>query len=87
MHVLKLCLINLNLLFTGGFDYASGPYNVSIAKGEGCSKFFTISIFDNMVYEGDKRFEVSLQPSRLPLGVVPCTPSVVEITILDNECK
>jgi len=78
--------INLNLLLTGGFDYASGPHNVPITKGEKC-KFFTIPIFDNNVYEGEKKFEVSLQPSRLPHGIVPCTPSEVEITILDDECK
>ena len=69
-----------------GIDFASGPYSVAIEKGQKC-RYFSISILDNMVFEGEKKFEVSFQTSQLPIGVVPCTPSEVEITILDDECK
>ena len=71
---------------TEGDDYAPGPYNVSFRKGQTC-RYFAISIIDNDVYEGNKNFQISFQRANLPNGVVPCTPSAVEITILEDECK
>ena len=40
-----------------------------------------------MVYEDRKNFQISIDAANLPNGVVPCDPSTVTITILDDECK
>lgn len=74
----------MKLNITGGSDYDSGPYDVTVTKGS-TRKFFSIDILDDDIYEGPEDFFIAIDTS--PLGFVCGDPYKVTITIRDDECK
>jgi len=65
-----------------GQDFTAATATLTLANGE-ISKAFAISILDDLVYEGDETFTVSLQnPTG---GAVLDAPSTATVTINEND--
>ena len=70
-----------------GNDYTPGPYSVRIPAGE-TNPSFIISIIDDNMYERDESFQLLVDTSSLPEGVIPGNLARAEVTIRndDGEC-
>ena len=75
---------NCIFLYTGGVDYAGGPYNVSITEGD-MSAVFCIDITDDNDLEEDEIFNLRINTGHP--DIIPMSPDQATVTILDNECK
>jgi len=73
-------------LIGGGFDYDSGPYNVTFPAGETFA-VFNVSINDDDIVEGNENFTLSVDASSLPNDVTVIHPHQSTVTITDNDCK
>ena len=71
---------------TGGGDYISGPYNITIPAGH-TNISFDISIIDNNVVENDKTFSLTIAPESLPYLVSRGNPGVAMVTIVNDDSK
>ena len=71
---------------TGGGDYISGPYNVTIPAGH-TNISFDISIIDNNVVEDDKIFSLAIAPESLSYFVSRGNPGVAMVTIVNDDGK
>ena len=69
---------------TGGADYTSGPYSVTIPAGV-ISVSFRVAINDDNVGEEDEQFSLTIDPSSLPANVPRITPGVATFTIVDDD--
>ena len=69
---------------TGGGDYISGPYSVTIPAGH-TNISFDISIIDNNVVEDDKIFSLAIAPESLPYLVSRGNPGVAMVTIVNDD--
>ena len=48
---------------------------------------FSISIYDDNIYEYSEIFNLAIDESSLPNGVTSGIPNVTTVTLLDNDCK
>ena len=71
---------------TGGVDYGSGPYTVTFPAGTTMVSF-NIPINDDMIFEGNEDFMLTINPSPLPTGVSVGSPDQATVTIVDNDRK
>ena len=68
---------------TAGSDFVSNSGTLSWADGETITKSFSVAITDDIIYEGDETFTVSLSaPSG---GASVGNPNTSTVTIVDNE--
>lgn len=79
-------LHNLYILYTGGDDYVSGPFNVTI-PAESINVSFNIPIINNDIYEDNKRFAVTIDPYTLPSRIHLQHNCMLTVTIVDDDCK
>ena len=71
---------------TGGRDYESGPYSVTIKRGE-TSAVFCIEIYNDSMFEMNEEFTMSINNNTLHTDIVLMQPYTATITIVDDECK
>ena len=69
-------------------DYGSGPYTVTFPAGV-TSVPFNVSINDDMIFEGNENFTLTINSSSLPTGgtVIVGSPDQATVTIVDNDRK
>ena len=67
-------------------DYVSGPYTITFPAGT-TTATFNVSINDDDIVERDENFELFIDPSSLPTGVIRAIPDVTTLTILDDDRK
>ena len=79
-------IVLLNFTFTGNIDYNSGPYYPMFRKGNRRTSFAVGIINDNMA-ENDETFNLIINSTSLPFGIVRDDPYTATVTILDDECK
>ena len=48
---------------------------------------FNVTIMDDNILESNETFQLSINSSSLPNRVTVDNPSVVTVTIVDNDCK
>ena len=73
--------------FTGGVDYVSGPYSVTIPAGETSASFDLSIINDNNIFEGNESFTLTIRTSSLPDRVMTEPFCDRTVTIVDDDCK
>lgn len=74
-------------LFTGsGTDYDSGPYFVTFRRGSRRATF-VVNIIDDNWPELDENFNLTINATSLPFGVIRDNPYSAIVTIVDDECK
>lgn len=84
-----MCIVDTYVTITaliGGVDYASGPYYVTFRKGSRRVPFRVNIINDNRV-EPDEIFNLMINATSLPDGVIRDDPYTATVTIMDDECK
>ena len=69
-------------------DYVSGPYTVTFPAGM-TSVSFNIPINNDMIFEGDKNFMLTIDPNSPPndVSVTVGTLDQATVTIVDNDSK
>ena len=67
-------------------DYGSGPYTVTFPAGV-TSVPFNVSITDDIIYEGNEDFILTIDPSSLPTDVSVGSPGQATVTIVDDDRK
>ena len=67
-------------------DYDSGPYTVIIPAGD-TTATFNISINDDMIFERDENFMLTINGTSLPDVVAPGNPDEATVTIVDDDRK
>ena len=68
-------------------DYGSGPYTVTFPAGI-TMVLFDIPINDDMIFEGNENFTLTIVPTSLPpTGVTVGSPDQATVTIVDNDRK
>ena len=72
------------MYITGGEDYEPGPFNVTIPAGE-ITVSFNISVINDNIFEGNESFNIDVDPSSLPSGVLVQPHSMLMITIVDDD--
>lgn len=75
-----------NFIFIGNIDYNSGPYYPMFRKGTRRTSFAVGIINDNRA-ENDETFNLIINSTSLPFGIVRDDPYSATVTILDDECK
>ena len=65
-------------------DYTSGPYTVTFLAGQ-TTATFDISINDDIMFEGNENFMLTISSSLSPTGVTRGTPSQATVIIMDND--
>lgn len=75
------------LLYIGGIDYKSGPYNVEFFAGNTYAKVDEHLIFDDLLVEQTENFQLTIDSSSLPDGVSLGNPNKTTVTIFDDDCK
>lgn len=81
--------IYVYLLFTVYSDYTLGPYRVRILRNKMESEEFRINITKDPlnICQGNKDFNLTIEPNVLPMNIMACDPSSAQVTIEDNECE
>ena len=75
------------LITTGGVDYVSGPFSVTIPAGQ-ANISFDVPITDDNIYEQNEKFKLAIDRSSTPDGVRIGNPRKVTVVIGDNDnCK
>ena len=69
-------------IITGGDDYSSGPYNVTLTAGTTNSSF-AISISDDNTFEDNESFVLTI--TSLPNSTTAGDPRQATVTIVDDE--
>ena len=68
-------------------DYGSGPYTVTFPAGTTMVPF-SVSIIDDMIFEGNENFTLTIDPTSLPpTGVSVGSPDQATVTIVDDDRK
>ena len=68
-------------------DYGSGPYTVTFPIGTTMVPF-NVSIIDDMIFEGNEDFMLTIDPTSLPpTGVSVGSPDQTTMTIVDDDRK
>ena len=67
-------------------DYGSGPYTVTFPAGV-TSVPFNVSIIDDMIFEGNENFILTIDRSSLPNDVTVGSPDQATVTIVDDDRK
>ena len=67
-------------------DYDSGPYVIIIAAGVTHASF-NISLSDDIIFENDENFMLTINSSSLPSNITVGDPGQVTVTIVDNDGK
>ena len=75
-----------NFIITGGYDYESKPFNVTIPAGE-ISVPFNISIIEDNIFETTETFIFTIDSSSLPSRVLLQSDCMLMITIVDDDGK
>ena len=70
----------------GGIDYVSGPYTVVFLAGQTIATF-DIPIVDDIIFEGNENFMLTINSTSLPSNVTVDNPGEATVTIVDNDCK
>ena len=65
-------------------DYGSGPYEVTFTAGT-TEASFNVSLSDDNIFERNKKFMITIDPSSLPSNVTVGDPDQVTVTIVDND--
>ena len=77
--------LNPDVVVTGSTDYSSGTYIVAvILPAEVTSVPFSIPINDDNIFEDDKNFTLTIDPSSTPDGV---SGGQATVTIVDDDRK
>ena len=72
-------------VITGGADYESGPFSVTIRAGQIIASF-SIPIIDDNIFEANKSFNLTIDQSSLSCGVLlQSVDCVVTVTIVDDD--
>ena len=71
--------------FVGG-DYDHEPYTVTIGAGEN-DVTFSVSITDDNICEEAEKFNLIIDESSLPSGVISSDSKTTSVTIMDNDSK
>ena len=82
--VLTYVVIVHAFIITGGDDYETGLFNVTIPAGE-ISVPFNISIIDNNIFEANESFTLTIDSSSLPSRVPVWRDCMLMITIVDDD--
>ena len=83
--ILRNGFIYTSIYFTGGgVDYSSAPYNVTIPAGQ-ISVPFDVTINDDIVFEENEEFLLTIDQCSSLNGVIIGSPNVTVVTILDND--
>ena len=72
------------VLIGAGVDYDSGPYTVTFPAGVTRVSFDTV-IADDIVLENEEKFYLVINSSSLPTGISDSHPSLVTVTIVDDD--
>ena len=72
------------VLIGGSIDYDSGPYTVAFPAGVTRISFDTV-ITNDLILENDEEFNLIINSSSLPTGVSDSHPSLVTVTIFDDD--
>ena len=84
---LLICYVfNALWFYTGGDDYDSGPYSVTIKAGD-TSAQYCIDIYNDTVLEMDETFNIRINETALHSDIVLMEPNTAKVTIIDDECK
>ena len=73
------------MLYTGGVDYASGPYTVLIKEGD-MSGDLCINMIDDNMREMNEDFDLRIDATTLGREIVLMHPTTSTVTIEDDEC-
>ena len=65
----------------GGIDYDTGPYTIMFPAGV-TSVQFSFSIYDDAIFEDDKYFTLTIDPSSTPNGV---SVGQARVNIVDDD--
>ena len=84
--VIRLLSKHLILYVGGGVDYDSGPYNVSIIRGNK-EATFDVPIINDELYEFDEVFFLTILTSGLPPGYLRASPYTAIVGIHEDDCK
>ena len=73
--------------FTGrGTDYVSGPYFARFRRNARRATIIVNMVDDNKP-ESDETFNLTINATSLPFGVIRSNPHTTIVTIVDDECK
>ena len=72
------------VLIGAGVDYNSGPHTVTFPAGV-TRVLFEVSITNDIILENDEEFNLIINSSSLPTGVSDSHPSLVTVTIVDDD--
>ena len=78
--------MNSNYFLIGGKDYVIGPNEVTFSAGM-TEVSFNVRIIGDEILEGDEIFQLRINSNSLPNDVTVNGPSVVNVTIVDNDGK
>ena len=67
-------------------DYGSGTYQVTFTAGT-TEASFNVSLNDDIVFESNENFMITIDSSSLPSNVTVGDPSRVTVIIVDNDGK
>ena len=71
---------------TGGEDYEPGPFNITIPAGN-ISTSFNVSIMNDNIFETDESFNVLINSSYFPSGVLLQSDCILRVTIVNDESE
>ena len=77
-------MLHYNFFITGGDDYESGPFSITIPAEE-TSVLFNIHITDNDIFEMNEKFTLAIDPSSLPNRVYEQPNCMLTVTIVDDD--
>ena len=72
------------VLIGAGVDYDSGPNTVTFPAGV-TRVSFDAAIINDIILENDEEFNLIINSSSLPTGVSDSHPSLVAVTIVDDD--
>ena len=74
------------MLYIGGIDYDSGPYNFTFLAGITDTSFDVLLINDKIL-EDNETFVLAINQFSLPNNITIHNISQTTVTILDDDCK
>jgi len=83
---LVIIAVNFNVA-TGGEDYVSGPFTVTILAGQTTASF-DVPIINDSMFEQNEVFRLTIDQSSAPDGVSITNPNRANVVIADDsDCK
>lgn len=87
MYIYRLWWLMKWSTFIGGVDYEPGPYSVTLLAGNTVASFY-LSIFDNILFEGNEDLILTINSSSLPSHVtINDTLQTTTLIIIDDDGK